>query len=1202
MPQGRATGKGAGVSTGDVQGVGVAIGPNASVRIYGDVNYAPIMLGAPLREAFAPLLEDRTRLFGGRGAVVDRIGEFVRGPGGFLVITAPAGFGKTSLMASLVAGAPDAFAYHFFTPLYDADGLSEDFFLRNVVEQLAEWHGREGNLPEQPVQLRALYHQLLDEPLDVTQLLILDGLDEVLGWSLRPYLGRRLQERMHVIATVRDVGQDWQVEYGFPAEQTAGFVLEGLGRAEVVDVLESAGGAARALAGDPEAVDHVVRVAAFPDDPALGADPFYIRILAQDVADGTVDAATIGDRPPGLQHYLDEWWQEIKRAAGDEATRDLFGTLAAALGPVPRADLEHLNPSLVDAWAADRFDDVLRTVRRLVVEHEHGYSLVHPRLREYVRGKIKVEPYEKQLLELCRHWRDHASAYALSYGAYTLLAAGDLDALVGLVRPDWMAARLSQTGSHVAFAEDVALTHRVVLAMQPPDLVEAMRLTHVYAMLGSFASGVPPEVLALFVRLGRTPHALRLAALIPEPLTRMTAYRMIGEALLEAGEIAAAREALERALTAVDAAHEDRAAALGELAEPLAAVGRFEALVTRLDSWSLPEAAWRLGDATDAATAADALQQIADIAAERDDPEQRAYLLALVSEGWAKLGHTDRARALLPALEDAVVAVGERDWGVNVVATAAAAAARAGDRATALMWAERALAADTAEGSSVGEGLGERIARAYAVAGEYEAAMDVACRAVLRTGVPVLVVVDVAVEAGRLDALRPLLDRAVAAARTEFARSDVALSLARAGELNAAHELAASIGDEGFRAGALQRLCGHFAAHGRSDEAVAVADSLPDLYGRQRALCDIVRELARAGDAERAIDVAGGIGAAEPFAAIGEALLRAGDPARAAEFADRALDAAYVPGDRAGVVEPICQIARRLAERDAERADELIMAAVGSAERDGPWYGPMEALKTAAATLAAVGLHARAEEVFRRASALILKMGPGQYRDNYLTYLREAESEALRDPEPAVLADPQPAGEAPRDEDPEDGPEEPDDWQADDDGDWTARNRRRWRLRQRVDQLADEVQEMVQRGEWEPARDAAAEAVAAARAIDIEDSVKEDALVQAARIVAGAGDVAGGIALLGEVSERPRGEALDSLARAYADVGAHDHALFVWLRGFTDLELSTRSMIFQALRTAAWLIDDDEVLWRLCQAVLEVEHWWDPPATQVADP
>jgi hypothetical protein len=145
-----------GVSTGNVAGVGVAIGENASVRIYGDVNYAPITLGAPLREAFAPLLEDRTRLFGGRGAVVDRIGEFVRGPGGFLVITAPAGFGKTSLTASLVAGAPDAFAYHFFTPLYDADGLSEDFFLRNVVEQLAEWHGREGNLPEQRVQLRAL--------------------------------------------------------------------------------------------------------------------------------------------------------------------------------------------------------------------------------------------------------------------------------------------------------------------------------------------------------------------------------------------------------------------------------------------------------------------------------------------------------------------------------------------------------------------------------------------------------------------------------------------------------------------------------------------------------------------------------------------------------------------------------------------------------------------------------------------------------------------------------------------------------------------------------------------------------------------------------------------------------------------------------------------------------------------------------------
>ena len=50
---------GARITVGDVEGVGIAIGTGASVRIYGDVHYYPIKLRAPLREVFDPLLEDR---------------------------------------------------------------------------------------------------------------------------------------------------------------------------------------------------------------------------------------------------------------------------------------------------------------------------------------------------------------------------------------------------------------------------------------------------------------------------------------------------------------------------------------------------------------------------------------------------------------------------------------------------------------------------------------------------------------------------------------------------------------------------------------------------------------------------------------------------------------------------------------------------------------------------------------------------------------------------------------------------------------------------------------------------------------------------------------------------------------------------------------------------------------------------------------
>jgi hypothetical protein len=51
----------------------------------------------PLRTVFRPLIADRTALFGGRAAVLQKIQAFAETGSGYLMITAPAGFGKTSL-------------------------------------------------------------------------------------------------------------------------------------------------------------------------------------------------------------------------------------------------------------------------------------------------------------------------------------------------------------------------------------------------------------------------------------------------------------------------------------------------------------------------------------------------------------------------------------------------------------------------------------------------------------------------------------------------------------------------------------------------------------------------------------------------------------------------------------------------------------------------------------------------------------------------------------------------------------------------------------------------------------------------------------------------------------------------------------------------------------------------------------------------
>jgi len=522
------------IDASNIAGVGIAIGHGASVRICGDIHYYPITLRAPRREVFDPLIEDRMRLFGGRGADFSHIAEALQqSTGSVLLITAPAGFGKTALLAALVNAQPDAFAYHFFTPLYKNkdlpqwDSLSEYSFLQNVVEQMAQWHGHTEQLPTDLNELRALYHQFFDKPLEHTRVLVLDGLDEVTTWSLAPYLNRRLPDGLHLILSVRDVGQDWQHDYQLPADQVAHLPLNGLQRDEVAEVLRATGNNGAVLADEPALLEQVMQAAAYEDDPTLGADPFYVRLLAEDAAQGQITPANVAQQPRGLDAYLDRWWQEI-RLHGDQPTRDLFGTLTAALGPLARTDLEAVNPSLVDDWEADYLSTVLSQVRRFVLgDAERGYALAHPRLRDYLRNKIRIEQYRVKLLAYCDRWQEHHSRYALVYYVRHLHAAGEWETMRRVLteivpggerehsRQPWAAARYHAEGSYVGYLADLDMLW--TYAQEHQHFLDALRCALIHA---SLSPNLSPELTLAMVIAG-TPDGAWSVSLALTHLTRM---------------------------------------------------------------------------------------------------------------------------------------------------------------------------------------------------------------------------------------------------------------------------------------------------------------------------------------------------------------------------------------------------------------------------------------------------------------------------------------------------------------------------------------------------------------------------------------------------------------------------------------------------------------------------------------------------------
>ena len=389
--------------------------------------------GSFKRAVWEPLFHDYAR-FGGRENALEQVRAFVDSPdAGYLVITAPAGFGKTALAVRLVQLYREITAYHFFTGLYKSEAssaiFSEQFFLENVVEQLKLWHPwtvQQGQIPTTLAGWVAAYQDLLGRALSEKRILLIDGLDEVKSWDLSPYLRIAPPGNLKIIVSVRDVGQDWLSEFKFPKNAVKHLPLDGLNRADVRKVLELTGPRATTFATDGALLDKVID-AASAKPPMAGVDPLYLSCLADDIEAGRVNSGNIGMQPKGLEQYLDDWWQTIVAEAGqDSSVLDLLGTLAAAVAPMRREDLLGVNPGLRGTWTKDPFQIAVDTVRRTVAGSKStGYWLAHPRFRDYMQQFPEVQVYRQKLLEYCKNWAQNRGRYSLASAIQHFIAANE---------------------------------------------------------------------------------------------------------------------------------------------------------------------------------------------------------------------------------------------------------------------------------------------------------------------------------------------------------------------------------------------------------------------------------------------------------------------------------------------------------------------------------------------------------------------------------------------------------------------------------------------------------------------------------------------------------------------------------------------------------------------------------------------------------
>jgi hypothetical protein len=148
--------------------------------------------------------------------------------------------------------------------------------------------------------------------------IVIDGLDEAVGWSPGKLIPVRLPPRTFLVCSARAIAdRDWVEELRLDEASVVQISLAPLAVADTGAMLRAAGSRAAELAGDPAFVGAV--------HGASGGEPSHLRFLAEDIEAGRVaSVADVTKQPAGLRAYFDRWWRELAAEPLSGPVRDLL--------------------------------------------------------------------------------------------------------------------------------------------------------------------------------------------------------------------------------------------------------------------------------------------------------------------------------------------------------------------------------------------------------------------------------------------------------------------------------------------------------------------------------------------------------------------------------------------------------------------------------------------------------------------------------------------------------------------------------------------------------------------------------------------------------------------------------------------------------------------------------------------------------------
>jgi len=448
-----------------------------------------------------------------------------------VLLYAPAGFGKTTLLSNWALSLGCALAVHFFSRAPEFFGLASNpsFAFAHLVAQIFAvkqiWDegrgtGDEGfkgyaerqlTLPETQEERANLLKETvasLKVPKGEKLLVLLDGIDEADEPFPSPFPDQ-LPEGVFVVVSARWDGQsempylrgwdfDAQVELGLMDEREISDWLKAYGNGELA-----------CLAQDAEFVAKLKR--------ATDGLPLFLRFVLEDLA-GKVRRGEIVSEveiPQGFSAYIREQVSRIVASSWDGIPlTDLLALLSVAKGAIrqdevgqvlgiPSETLSHL-PNIIARWL------------RIGVSKAgdwRTFSFAHPLLAmEFAKAMgEKAQDAEMKLIRWCERWKEHKSEYALRYFDEHLKGKSERERLWELAMDDeWANLRAEIFPDEPELVLKTAkLGLDAAIEVEDAAMMAKMLLRHVKLLMRQES---PMEAL----RRGKVERALKLAELAME--------------------------------------------------------------------------------------------------------------------------------------------------------------------------------------------------------------------------------------------------------------------------------------------------------------------------------------------------------------------------------------------------------------------------------------------------------------------------------------------------------------------------------------------------------------------------------------------------------------------------------------------------------------------------------------------------------------